>query len=77
MKWSKRSLNHKERNAVLKALRTSGVKPPRIGYCVRALGGSVCRHPPSKYLPGDTGYQTIEIDKPAGLAGYKRRRRRR
>lgn len=67
-KVSKDSLNATERNRLLKALRNEGVVPPKVGYCVRAFGGEICRHP--KYsMPGsDTGYQVLEIDEDLVLA---------
>lgn len=61
-RYSKRSLNPSQRNRVLALLRAEGIKPPKVGYCVRALGGEICRHPASPHLPNDTGYQAIEID---------------
>jgi hypothetical protein len=71
---SYKSLTRGERNRLLKAMRAEGVKPPRLGHCVKTLGGEVCRHPASPHLPGDSGYQTIEITvdvrkKPRPLAG--------
>lgn len=71
--WSKKSLTAKERNALLKVLREEGIKPPWIGWCIRALGGEICRHIKYPGLPGDTGYQVIGVRKPKGLAGYKKR----
>lgn len=60
-KHSYKSITRGERNRLLKAMRAEGVKPPRVGQCVKTLGGEVCRHPASPHLPGDTGYQTIEV----------------
>lgn len=69
MPWSASSLTRTERNAVLRALKAEGIKPPKKGYCVRAFGGEICRHHPYKYDKSDTGYQVISIRKPRGLAG--------
>ena len=76
-RWSQYSLSAKQRNAVLKAIRAEGRKPPKVGYCVKALGGEVCRHRRGGMGPSDTGYQVIGVEKPAGFDGYRRRRRRR
>lgn len=69
MSLSLKSLNRAARNRLLKALRAEGIKPPRVGWCVRAFGGEVCRHPPYqikrvKGTPGhgDTGYQIINVN---------------
>lgn len=74
--WSQSTLNHKQRNAVLKALKTAGIRAPKVGWCVKALGGEVCRHPTKRMGSSDTGYQVISISKPAGFDAYRRRKAR-
>jgi hypothetical protein len=69
------SLDHGERNRLLKAMRAAGIKPPRIGYCVTAFGGEVCRYPKYKHSTRDTGYQVIQVDAAAAKLGAAARRR--
>jgi len=66
MSWNKSFMTISERNAALKMLRDAGVKPPKMGYCVRFRGGELCHHPASKHHKGDTGYQAINFPTPPG-----------
>lgn len=72
------SLTRAEVRKTLKRLRALGVKPPRVGYCVTVFGNphpvELCRHPRSRYLPNDTGYQIVTVRKSHGLFGARRRR---
>lgn len=85
------ALTRGEVRKALKKLRALGVKPPRVGYCVTVVarepgtrytnfdpGGAVelCRHPKSRHIPNDTGYQIVTNRREHGLFGRARRRRR-
>lgn len=73
------ALSRGEVRKALKKLRELGVKPPRVGYCVTVVGDNyveLCRHPVSKNIPDDTGYQIIADRTNHGLFGRARRRRR-
>lgn len=85
------ALSRGEVRKTLKKLRELGVKPPRVGYCVTVRAGSwskpvytnydpnsrveLCRHPKSRFIPNDTGYQIITSRREHGLFGRGRRRR--
>jgi hypothetical protein len=85
------ALTRGEVRKALKKLRELGVKPPRVGYCVTVTPGSwavpvytnynpnsrveLCRHPKSRNIPNDTGYQIVTSRREHGLFGRGRRRR--
>ena len=81
------SLTRAEVRKALKKLRTLGIFPPSIGYCVTVFPGEtmrtdfygqrgkveLCRHPKSRHIKGDTGYQIVTSRKEHGLFGGRRR----
>jgi hypothetical protein len=83
------ALTRGEVRKALKKLRELGVKPPRVGYCVTVTPGEhpstdyygnrgrveLCRHPKSRNIPNDTGYQIVTLRREHGLFGRARRRR--
>jgi len=55
-------LNAGQVRTLLKAIRADGVKPPKVGWCVKTLGGEVCHHPePRPKRRGWTGWQVLSI----------------
>ena len=76
------TLSRGEVRKALKKLRQLGIKPPRVGYCVTISGSigrdhvELCRHPKSRHIANDTGYQVVGR-REHGLSGARRRRRRR
>ena len=61
---SRLSLTNTEARAFRRVLREEGVSLPKVGWCKKALGGEICRHP--KYTgrnpraaSGDSGLQVI------------------
>lgn len=72
-----RGLDRTDVKKALKVLRQLGIKPPRVGTCVKVRPHvELCRHPLSSYMPGGTGY-VVAAEGPHGLFGARRRRRRR
>jgi len=75
------ALSRGEVRKALKKLRTLGIFPPAVGYCVTVFPdmktGSfsstgkveLCRHPKSRYIPNDTGYQIVTSRREHGLFG--------
>ena len=55
------SLSRAEVRRLTKALRAAGKKLPKVGYCIKALGGEVCRHPKYRHDKADTGIQVIGV----------------
>ena len=90
MGYQNHDLTRGEVRKALKKLRELGVKPPRIGYCVTVASGEhvstdyygarskieLCRHPRSRYIPNDTGYQIVTARREHGLFGARKRKRR-
>jgi hypothetical protein len=57
----KDSLTQAELHVLTAALKAKGLKLPKMGWCIRAFGGEICRHPKYTHRPEDTGYQVIGI----------------
>ena len=87
------SLTRAEVRKALKKLRELGIKPPRVGYCVTVVAREpgrhytnfdpsspveLCRNPKSRYIPNDTGYQSVTLRREHGphTAPHARRPRR-
>lgn len=62
-----KSLTRGEARELIRALKAAGIKPPKVGWCVKAFDGEVCRHPPYSGNPQDSGYQTIHVTVPSSL----------
>lgn len=59
---SRNSLTIGEARRLTKAMRAERLTPPKVGWCKKWRGGSVCHHPKSRYLKSDSGYQLINVN---------------